>query len=372
LLDSEAEIRANASISSLLTYNISYTQPLKRFITGGIWNGNGLANIALNLIGFAGLTVSNLIIKDPLQKGIYAGSDGVSGGSSFELYAHDLAFINTLGYSINPSVIGIDQNTSDCNFDMITMKDFTTGLQVRQGGNHFKKIHPWISQSDRLPNTVCINNQATPNFYNNCAFDTYMTGLLTDHTVNLTNCFFEFTTSYRSGLSSNPAFINVTSASAFVIVDGGFLQFTGSTSGQNVDVAIGQTANVFLSNCTYGTPNTNLTSQLPIATPTPLKRIRLQAYTNPTVPANGYITRTWYITDPSINLGVGDSVIFNTRNGTFENGLIPVWGIPAANEVRLILYNTTASPITPADRIVYATDVSNLTDYTPQSVSVGN
>jgi hypothetical protein len=87
------------------------------------------------------------------------------------------------------------------------------------------------------------------------------------------------------------------------------------------------------------------------------------------VPANGVLTVTFTITDPAINFGTGDTVIFNTRTDTFEQGLIAQWAVPNTNIVKLRLYNTTASPITPADRIVYATIISNIFEVIPASVS---
>lgn len=93
-------------------------------------------------------------------------------------------------------------------------------------------------------------------------------------------------------------------------------------------------------------------------TPATMTKYRINAYSWPNIPANGYYEKEFTITNPGVSITSDDVIIFQVR-GYFENGIIPVISLKGTNLIKVQLRNVTSSQIAVADRSIYLTVIKN-------------
>ncbi len=186
LMSEDATIKAIANMDYLLIYNkenipIVADRSLKKFITGGVLNGDYKVNESiLSLQGVVGFTVSNTKILNFNKYGIKTKIDstGVNEAIFDNIYIkNDRAVIDS---------IGIYNNANDCKFSNIIIRDTHKGILTITG--FFEYIHGWIGLAELIPDSYFLKTKNNLVICNEMYADTYQYAFIsTFGSLNISN-----------------------------------------------------------------------------------------------------------------------------------------------------------------------------------------
>lgn len=135
-----ARLYAGAPMPTLITYLWSgsgYAED--KAITGGLLDGNLLANRILSIGKVIRFTLTRTTFKNGINRGLVT-----EAGLGAEVLAYDLRFHNT-GVTNVADNIAIEAKMGDSHFRDIIIRDWTTAVKDT-AFNRWDRVHPWISQ----------------------------------------------------------------------------------------------------------------------------------------------------------------------------------------------------------------------------------
>jgi hypothetical protein len=177
-LDGEAEIKAVEEIDCM--FNFTSLSTFNRFqgITGGIINGDKKATDILRLNVFSFFLIDSVFFKNAKNRYVATRTEGINPAG---LWMSRCYLINEGTDYTNTDNIGVELNCTDSIIQDVVMKDVTVGVRVLAAGGNNKcvKVHPWISQQDRLPYTLGfeqVDGSGSRASFIDCDCDTINTG----------------------------------------------------------------------------------------------------------------------------------------------------------------------------------------------------
>lgn len=174
---SNATLKAIALMDWMINYETSRTITnafsLSRdgFIVGGKLDGNNKAKKLLRLNKFLHFTLKDMRFYNGINRGLVV-NDVAS--MSAELVASDLYFANDTADSITDN-IAIENLGGDNFYSDINIVDWTVGIKDTRNAT-WTRIHPWISQKVRLPNSKCYWLNGDNFTLTNCIVDSTQYG----------------------------------------------------------------------------------------------------------------------------------------------------------------------------------------------------
>ena len=240
-LDTNSVFKCVSTLSKMININRT-TEITKQYISGGIIDGNGLADYCIYTTYCANIQLYNTVVKNALLKNIYL-------YKGYEIYLENIRIDNDLDYTVNPNLVGLHISATDSVFKNIVIKNNTTGVINDSLSSEFYSIHVWGNKLDRLKYTcglIASDETRIENFYS----DTCAIGVKTIEGayVFLTNSKFVFSQTYLDQLPSfTPLFID----NPLGVVH--LYQCRLSSYGENVQIGT-QMTRVHLYNCTFSTP----------------------------------------------------------------------------------------------------------------------
>lgn len=341
-------IRAINPMDDMININKESTDGGKnRYIKDGILEGNGLAKNCIHIAITSNLWIDGVRFKNPINRGLKI-------DAGYEILGTNLFFTNTINTNINDNV-AIDLNTSDCMFSNITMKNFTVGMLITQGGNFISKIHPWCNQIDRLSKTIGIDNRADANFFDMVYFDTCNIGMLTDHYASLVNCIFNIHRSYRKHFSAEPIYVKNTSTKIITLTNSSF-EYTNNPNESYSVLVTNNNDNTIFVNCEFPTPSTLKNTPKYFDRNLKVYKIRIDFTELGTINANDRKDVEKMLEGMPFTIDYRDTVIFN--HGNFEIGLIPYF-YTKNNVIGMRVMNVTNNPIVVSNKALYVTIIKN-------------
>lgn len=205
--ESGAILTTNEELNSLIEYNTSYSSKINRTFKNLVLDGNNKVNTVLNIIGASSLYIDDITVLNPKLIGIDVNSDGISKGSTHEVYINNCKIVNKIDMTSSYNAIGLLVRTSDCNFTNIVPVNMKIGIKVVHGANVFTRIHPWINETNIFENSIGIRNEAVGNTFNDCYMDTVFKGFSSKSEAIIKNFNFRISDSMMQSLISNPIFI---------------------------------------------------------------------------------------------------------------------------------------------------------------------
>lgn len=205
--DTNATLTTDVSLNALVEYNVSYSSPNPRVLNKICLDGNGKCGTVLNIKGASGLYINDASIVNPISVGIDINSDGISSGSTHEVFIKNCKIDNRLNGTSVYDGVGLLVRTSDCHFTNIVVIDMKTAVKVTSGANVFTGIHPWCRTFDVYKGSVGIQNEAVANTFCNSYMDSVEIGFKSSRNAVINNFNFRIGDVFLQKATTNPIFI---------------------------------------------------------------------------------------------------------------------------------------------------------------------
>jgi hypothetical protein len=189
----QAVIKAIAPMTSMLNFGSS-GQIGNKYITGGIFDGNNLADDGIFARQFAHLELSNILVKDVLKNSYHIGDSTLS--ASYEAIMSNLHSLRTSG-TVATSSVGIffDSNATDNTLSDSTFVGSETGVLIATSSapNYIENVHVWSPGSIAGSMKIGFDLFAGSNYLKGCDADTasqYGMRIRTTSFVSVVGCRF--------------------------------------------------------------------------------------------------------------------------------------------------------------------------------------
>jgi hypothetical protein len=156
VLDPGARIYAAQAMATLIAYTPALGAGLfaeDKAITGGLLDGNLLADTVLSVTKVLHLTLARVTIRDGLNRGLVTTAPGA------EIFAHDLRFYNTTASNVANNA-AIQSGMGDCHYRDIVIRDWSTGV-IDTAAAKWDRVHPWIGgdpqMTARYPGSIAFD-----------------------------------------------------------------------------------------------------------------------------------------------------------------------------------------------------------------------
>ena len=227
-MEATAKFVAVKPMENMLFYDAATTAKNRRnnaFISGGEFDGNGLADTCVKIVKFQHFTFRDTVFRNPKKSGLTVGDAEKRGG--YELVANNLYFRNTMrGLAGNA---GILVYSGDSHFTDCIIVDYTIGIDQRSGGsNRYTRCHVWGGPippakegglREMLADSVCFKLAGGDTLLRDCYADTGLIGFLVEANTRLLGC--SYFNNYKTFKMDNPVSI-VHRRGMLVVADGYF------------------------------------------------------------------------------------------------------------------------------------------------------
>ena len=341
--DNGARIVASSEMSSVLTYNVSYSKSYTRKITDITIDCNAMAEKGLNIVGGAGLELKNILVLDPISVGIDVNSDALENGTTYEIFGDGLTIRNRKMLTSDYSAVGLYVRTADCSWKNIVTVNMSVGVKCTHGSNFFNHVHPWVNDENILPQSVGIRNEALGNYYSDCYLDTLYIGFVSNCVTTLKNSNFRNADSLYQYYTNNPIFISAENDREIYANN---CYFENAVNFElNPIIAQGY---VKIIDPKFSTPLYSVDN--PLTCVTTVNRRYACRFGTFSMNANSYHDKE--LTIPNVQFD--DSFTWVTLGGKFPDGVIPNVYLKE-NSVCLRLFNTTDAYISENAPTIYLT-----------------
>lgn len=338
VLGNNAVIKPLSLMDSMIIYDCNYTSSKRRFISGGVFDGDGKARKCIDIVSCGNITLEKMMIMNPITTGITV-------DSGYEFMCQNLLLINKIDTNVNNNT-GIVINTSDSVLNDVVIVNYTVGLKVTQAGNIFNNFHIWSSQAIRLPSTIGVINRGVGNFFDKFYFDTCAVGVDTNSRLNMNHCLFNVARSYRHLFTDQPVFIKNTGR-GIVTVDNCYFEYSNnSNETYKCTVVDGNKQYVQFINCDFATPLS--LESVPASNRTPkIFKIKVNFTSWPGIASGSYYEKEVVIVHPDFSINHQDTVIFNSI-GNYPVGIVPTFYVKN-NIIGVRLHNVSNNRVTPTN-----------------------
>lgn len=213
-LDKSARFVAVKKLGNMFFYNATAgwkNRDNALFITGGEFDGAGLAECCVQVVAFQHFTFRDSVFRNPKAAALIVGDKDGRGG--YELIANNLYFRNTmrgLAGNIGMLIYSGDNHFTDC-----VIVDYTIGIDLRRGGsNRFTRCHVWGGPipppkkgepAEMLKDSICFKLSGGESILRDCYADTGMIGFKVAANTRLLGC--SYYNNYKTFKMDNPLVI---------------------------------------------------------------------------------------------------------------------------------------------------------------------
>ncbi len=209
-LHKSAKFKAVKNVDCMFSFiapkGVKCTFDHSMFLKGGVFDGNGLADVCVKLFNFKHFTMEKSLIRNPIKYGLHV-------EKGYEYFVSNVYFrCDKSGLAGN---VGVYIEAGDSHYTDIVVIDYTVGMKtVRGGANRYTRCHIWGGPlppvkdgepREMLKNSICFDNSGGEAIFRDCYADTGMIGYKINATTRLLGC--SYFNNYKTFKMDNPLVI---------------------------------------------------------------------------------------------------------------------------------------------------------------------